>query len=41
LCNLLGTDMQNGELPPDETMIGSMVRDICYNNAHRFLNLPE
>jgi len=41
LCNMLGTDIQNGELPPDEASIGSMVRDICYNNAHRFLNLPE
>jgi len=40
LCNMLGTDMQNGELTPDEALIGSMVRDICYGNAQRYLNLP-
>ena len=26
LCNLLGTDMENGELPNDEALIGGMVR---------------
>jgi glucuronate isomerase len=40
LCNMLGTDMQNGELPLDETLIGSMVKDICYGNAQRYLDLP-
>ena len=33
LCNLLGTDMENGELPHDFDLVGGMVRDICYNNA--------
>ena len=40
LCNLLGADIENGELPGDEAMIGSMVQDICYGNAQRHLNLP-
>jgi glucuronate isomerase len=39
LCNLLGTDIENGELPKDEKLIGSMVRNICFANAKRFLGL--
>jgi glucuronate isomerase len=39
LCNLLGRDMENGELPGDYEMIGGMVRAICYNNAKSFLGL--
>jgi glucuronate isomerase len=31
--------MEAGEIPNDESMVGPMVRDICYNNAHRFLGL--
>jgi glucuronate isomerase len=33
LCNLLGTEMQDGLLPGDFDLIGEMVRDICYRNA--------
>jgi glucuronate isomerase len=33
LCNLLGTEMQQGLLPDDIELIGSMVQDICYHNA--------
>jgi glucuronate isomerase len=33
LCNLLGKEMENGELPGDMDLIGSMVEDICYHNA--------
>jgi len=33
LCNLLGTDMENGELPPDIDLVGKMVQDISYYNA--------
>jgi glucuronate isomerase len=33
LCNMLGTDIHNGELPADFDLIGKMVEDICYNNA--------
>lgn len=39
LCNLLGRDMENGELPNDEAMVGAMVRNICYENARRHLGL--
>jgi len=42
LCNLLGQDMDKGMIPHDFTLVGSMVRDICYNNAARYFgfNLP-
>jgi glucuronate isomerase len=39
LCNLLGNDMENGELPNDLELIGSMVKDICYNNAVNYFGL--
>ena len=29
LCNLLGKEMESGELPDDEELIGAMVRNIC------------
>jgi glucuronate isomerase len=36
LCNVLGKEMESGELPRDEKWIGQMVQDICYNNTKRF-----
>jgi glucuronate isomerase len=33
LCNLLGNDVENGELPDDIELIGNMVKDICFRNA--------
>jgi glucuronate isomerase len=37
LCNLLGRDIENGELPASEMpRIGRMVEDISYNNAKQF-----
>ena len=36
LCNLLGTEMEQGLLPDDPELIGAMVRDICYRNAARY-----
>lgn len=38
LCNLLGKDVENGELPNDKTLLGSMVENICYYNAKNFFN---
>jgi glucuronate isomerase len=40
LCNLIGNDLQRGELPEDEELLGSMIRDICYANAKNYLRLP-
>jgi len=36
LCNLFGTDMENGEIPDDMAMVGNMVQDICYRNAKAY-----
>ena len=38
LCNLIGTDVENGELPGDMDMLGQMVEDICFKNAYRYFN---
>ena len=39
LCDLFGRDIEAGEMPDNHELVGSMVRDICYGNAHRFLGL--
>ncbi|MBP2831446.1 glucuronate isomerase [Aquimarina sp. U1-2] len=36
LCNLIGKDVENGELPADEEWLGKMVSDICYYNAKEY-----
>lgn len=38
LCNLLGDEIEKGELPNDITWVGSMVEQICYFNAVRYFN---
>jgi glucuronate isomerase len=39
LCNLLGADIENGELPDDFVLIGEMVQDICYRNAVSYFGI--
>jgi glucuronate isomerase len=39
LCNLLGNDVENGELPNDIELIGRMVRDICFYNASNYFGI--
>ena len=39
LCNLVGNDIENGEMPysgHEETRINQMIEDICYNNAKNY-----
>ena len=36
LCNLLGNEIENGELPNDIALIGDTVKDICYYNAEKY-----
>lgn len=38
LCNLLGDDIENGELPNDIEWTGKIVSDICYFNAKNYFN---
>jgi glucuronate isomerase len=40
LCNLLGEEITNGELPDDMEWVGKLVKDICYHNARRYFNFP-
>ena len=40
LCNLLGKEVEAGELPDHEELLGTMIRRICYQNAAEYLNLP-
>ncbi|HSB16296.1 MAG TPA: glucuronate isomerase [Bryobacteraceae bacterium] len=40
LCNLLGRDVENGELPDRAELLGPLIRGICYGNARAYLNLP-
>ena len=39
LCNIIGGDVERGELPEDYSLLGGMVRDICYNNAKEYCDL--
>ncbi len=39
LCNLLGGDVERGELPGDMALLGGMVRDICHGNALSYFGL--
>ena len=41
LCNLLGKDVTNGELPNDIKLLGKLVEDISYNNAERYFNFER
>jgi glucuronate isomerase len=36
LCNLLGNDVENGEIPADMDFLGQIVEDISFNNAERY-----
>jgi glucuronate isomerase len=36
LCNMLGREIEQGELPDDLPWVGEIVRDICYRNAETY-----
>ena len=38
LCNILGNDVENGEIPNDMELLGQMVENICFNNARSYFN---
>jgi glucuronate isomerase len=38
LCNLIGKDVVNGELPWDEKWLAQLVTDISYHNAKNYFN---
>jgi glucuronate isomerase len=39
LCGMLGSWVEAGEAPKDMELLGSMVEDICYNNARAYFGL--
>ena len=39
LCNLIGNDVENGEIPADMELLGQMVENICYNNAVEYFGI--
>ena len=39
LCNLLGGEMERGQLPEDDNLMGGMIRNICFDNAFRYFGL--
>ena len=39
LCNILGEEIQKGELPNDMKLIGNMVEGICYKNAKSYFKI--
>lgn len=41
LCNVIGREIESGELPDDELLLGTMIRNICSANARQYLALPE
>jgi glucuronate isomerase len=40
LCNLLGNEMESGEIPDDDALVGAMIENICYGNALSYFQLP-
>jgi len=39
LCNLIGRDIENGELPDSDELVGPMIRNICFKNVQEYLDL--
>ena len=40
LCNMIGNQLENGELPASEIpFLGDMIKDICYYNAKKMMGL--
>lgn len=39
LCNLVGSEIERGELPNDEKLLGGMIRNVCFENARQYLGL--
>jgi len=39
LCDLLGSEVEQGILPNDDSLLGPMIRNICFDNARDYLGL--
>lgn len=36
LCNLVGTDVEQGELPDDPLLVDKLIKNVCYYNAKEY-----
>jgi glucuronate isomerase len=36
LCDLLGTDVERGEVPDDDSLLAPLIANVCYGNAERY-----
>lgn len=41
LCDLVGSWVEAGEAPDDMELLGSMIENICYNNADHYFNFSK
>jgi glucuronate isomerase len=39
LCNLIGREVESGELPDREDLLGPLIENICFHNAKQYLGL--
>lgn len=40
LCELVGRDVDNGELPDDGQLLNDLIEGVCYRNAREFFDFP-
>jgi glucuronate isomerase len=40
VCDLVGTWVEQGEVPFDEELLERIIKGICYNNAKGYFNFP-
>ena len=41
LCNLIGRDIEAGEIPDDDALVAPLVRGICHGNALKYFEFPQ
>jgi glucuronate isomerase len=41
LCNMFGSEIEQGELPNDIPWVGKLIQDICYHNAASYFGWKE
>jgi glucuronate isomerase len=39
LCDLIGSEVERGELPGNEELVARLVEDVCYRNAEEYFSL--
>jgi glucuronate isomerase len=39
LCDVLGREVERGEIPNDEGLLSNLVRGICFENAKKYFGL--